>query len=170
MTPNALAFRARQIPIEIDNALSQAVDETGEIVDENALQYADDLLKEKTVTLADLGGWILWANETRLGEIDALIDRLKREKKRVEKGVEICKTAIKYNLPVGEKVETDFVKIGWRKSSAVVVDCDPESLPEQYQIIKVTITANKTELEKAIESGERIDGVSIETRHHLQVK
>ena len=40
MTPNALAFRARQIPIEIDNALSQAVDETGEIVDVNALQYA----------------------------------------------------------------------------------------------------------------------------------
>lgn len=170
MTPKALAFRARQIPIEVDNALSQAVDDTGEIVDENALQYADALIKEKTVTLADLGGWILWANETRLGEIDALIDRLKREKKRVEKGIEICEQAIVQNLPVGEKVTTDFVKIGWRKSSAVVVDCDPELLPEKYQTVNVTISANKTDLKKAIESGELIDGVSLETRQNLQVK
>lgn len=73
-------------------------------------------------------------------------------------------------LPVGEKMETDFVTLSWRKSEAVVVDGAPELLPEKYQRVKITVDADKTAIKAAIKAGEDVPGARLEMRQNLQIK
>jgi len=59
-------------------------------------------------------------------------------------------------------------KFGTRKSSQVIVN-DVNSLPEAFKVRKVTETADKMALKKAIESGQKIDGVYILENLNLKI-
>jgi len=162
-------YRAMQIAPEIDALMDSAIDETGEIVNEVALAQADDLIRERSVLLTDLAAWVKWAEQTRMAEIDARIEQLQKDKSRFGKAVEFAKKAITANLKEGDKLKTDDVSVSWRKAEAVIVT-DAAFLPERFQRVKTTIEADKKALKEALTAGEKIAGVSIETRHSLVIK
>lgn len=62
----------------------------------------------------------------------------------------------------GEPLAGNFGnKISLRKSTSVEVICDPDSLPEGFKRVKITVEADKTALKDAIKNGLVIDGVSL---------
>lgn len=167
---NGLAWRAAQIPAEIENTLSDAIDENGEIVNEVALAKLESLTREKTVALTDLGSFVKEDLDVKIGHLDDMIGQLTAQQNRLMKAREICTRVIGELLPVGDKAETDFVKLSWRPSEAVIVDVAPELLPEKFQRIKTTCDADKTAIKAALKSGEIIEGAKLEKRHSLQIK
>lgn len=56
-----------------------------------------------------------------------------------------------------------------RKSSSVEVE-DVNSLPKEFKVIKVTEQADKMALKKAIQDGQKIDGVAIVEHLNLSIK
>lgn len=167
---NGLAWRAAQIPAEIENTLSDAIDENGEIVNEVALAKLESLTREKTVALTDLGSFVKEDLDVKIGHLDDMIAQLTAQQNRLMKAREICIRVIGELLPVGDKAETPFVKLSWRKSEAVVFEGAAELLPEKFQRVKTTVDADKKAIKAAIESGEEVSGAKIETRHSLQIK
>jgi len=94
---------------------------------------------------------------------------LQKDKARFGKAVEFAKNAITANLKEGDKLKTDDVSVSWRKAEAVIVT-DAAFLPERFQRVKTTIEADKKALKEALTAGDKIAGVSIETRHSLVIK
>ena len=86
---------------------------------------------------------------------DSLVDRLK------DNLLNAVKTFGEYN--VGTHTFTT------RKSSSVEVE-DVNSLPKEFKVIKVTESADKMALKKAIQEGQEIDGVSIQEHLNLAIK
>ncbi len=59
------------------------------------------------------------------------------------------------------------VKLGWRTSTAVVVE-DDASLP--VELLAVKTLPNKRAIGELLKSGTEVEGCRLETRRHLQVK
>jgi hypothetical protein len=165
-----LAWRAYKIPAEIENALVSAIDpETGEIVNDQALERVTALAEAKTVALTDLALFVKDAETVEIARMDQVIRELQARKAKWQKAVEICTTVIEKALPVGEKLETDFVTVSWKKTPpAVEFDGAPELLPEQYQRVK--IEADKKAMSAALKAGQEIPGAKLVQRHVLQIK
>ena len=168
-TARVLAWRAQEIPAQIEQAFAEAVDqETGEIVNETALEKIEALTAQKVVALTDLAFFVKQADAVMIAHLDAVMAELKAKKDKIVKARDIAKSVLKKVIQPGEKVETDFVTISWRKSEAVVVECAPELLPDEFQRIKVE--ADKAKLKQAIKQNRTIEGVHIESRQSLQIK
>jgi hypothetical protein len=56
-----------------------------------------------------------------------------------------------------------------RKSKSVEI-IDADAIPQQFKTVKTTETINKTEIKKAIESGEIVSGATIKENKNLQIK
>ena len=63
-----------------------------------------------------------------------------------------------------------FFTFSTRKSSSVEVFCDANDLPKEFKSVKVTETADKTAIKKALQSGEQIDGCAIIEKYNLSIK
>ena len=61
-------------------------------------------------------------------------------------------------------------KITSRKSTAVDLACSAWTLPEQFQRVKTTITADKTALKAALKGGAQIEGASLVERRSWSIK
>lgn len=168
-TARQLAWRAQEIPAQIEQVFAEAMDaETGELVNATALEKIEALTDQKVVALTDLAFFVKQADTVMLAHIEAVIAELKAKKDKIVKARDIAKSVLEKVIQPGERIETDFVLIGWHKSEAVVVECAPELLPDEFQRIKVE--ADKAGLKKAIKSGREIEGVHIESRQSLQIK
>lgn len=64
--------------------------------------------------------------------------------------------------------EVGLTKFGVRKSSSITVE-DVNELPKEFKTIKITESANKTELKKAIKLGESIKGVCLVENLNLKI-
>lgn len=64
--------------------------------------------------------------------------------------------------------EVGLTKFGTRKSSSIKVE-DVNTLPAEYKTVKVTESANKTELKNAIKRGESIKGVELVENLNLKI-
>lgn len=172
---NGLAWRAAQIPAEIENTLSDAIDENGEISNEVALAKLESLTREKTVALTDLGSFVKEDLDVKIGHLDDMIGQLTAQQNRLMKAREICTRVIGELLPVGDKAETPFVKLSWKNNPpSVEVGIPPELLPEKYQrIVPAKVEANKKALAedlKALKDGETIEGARLVQKVSLQIK
>lgn len=100
--------------------------------------------------------------------IDGEIKRL-QQLKRVNDNVI---TRLKDTLLQAVKTFGDFKvgthSFGTRKSSRIEVE-DVNGLPKEFKIIKVTESADKTALKKALQSGETIDGVELIEIQNLKI-
>lgn len=100
--------------------------------------------------------------------IDAEIKRLQAMKKRNDNVV----TRLKDNLLNAVKTfghfEVGTHSFGSRKSTSIHVE-DVNSLPKEYKVIKVTESADKMELKRALKSGEEIDGVTLVEHINLKI-
>jgi hypothetical protein len=115
----------------------------------DSLRARRDARKARAQALAELAA----ADEQ---QADALQDRLIQALQKVDPD------ATKYDLPEH--------KITSRKSTVAVVDCEPKDLPEMFQRIKTTYSADKTAIAAALKQGQQIDGCSLVERRSWSIK
>jgi hypothetical protein len=103
--------------------------------------------------------------------IDAEIKRLKSMKESRDKKVTWLTESLKKAMIVSgiEKIESPLFKISLRRSEAVEVEI-PEALPVDWQVKKVTITADKVAIKKAIKEGYSITGARLVENFNLSIK
>lgn len=95
-------------------------------------------------------------------------ERLAKKRKSLFNNVERLKE-LQSDLLQGEKVKTDKFSFSFRNSESVVVEnWFIDQLEDKYKNIK--IEPNKTELKKALKSGETFEGVEIVTKMSLGVR
>lgn len=67
------------------------------------------------------------------------------------------------------KVETPTMRLFLRHTQTTVID-DLEAVPDRFKTVKVEKVANKTEIKKAIQGGEAVDGAHLQDNASLQIK
>jgi hypothetical protein len=104
-------------------------------------------------------------------QIDAEIKRLKALKDSRDKKVTWLTESLKNAMLVSgiEKIDSPLFKISLRRSEAVEVEV-PEALPVDWQVKKVTITADKVAIKKAIKEGYSITGARLIENFNLSIK
>lgn len=102
--------------------------------------------------------------------IDEEIKRLQAMKKSNDTLVSRLKSNLLQAVSIFGNYEAGFVKIGTRKSKQVIIDYDVNDLPKQYKTVKVTETADKVAIKKAIESGQTVYGCRLVENVNLTIK
>ena len=144
--------------------------ETGEILDESD-EYIEEMIEVLQLDRTEkLEGCAVLTKEFKR-DIDALkseIQRLQREVKARERRIESLQNYMTWNMEPGEKVETLKAKIGWRKSTAVVVDNIYQVPVEFYKIREPE--ADKTAIKDALKEGREVPGAHIEERQNISIR
>lgn len=115
-------------------------------------------------------GYVIKDIEAQAEVLDAEIKRLTAKKKAKERHVELLKERMQTAMIEHDKDKIDdpIMPIRLQNSApSVRIDVDVASLPQEYQ--KITITANRTLLGKAIKDGAMIDGVVLEQKQHIRI-
>lgn len=148
---------------EIEDEILNCIDtETGEILDEEKIESLEMARNTKIENTA------LWYKNLK-AEAKALREESQALAKRArtnENLMESLENYLKYVLD-GEKFSTSKVKIYYRRSEAVEVD-DVSKLEQRF-LKYAEPTANKTEIKRAIEKGEQVDGARIVSRQNMIV-
>ena len=161
-------MRLYNIDNQIELALSRCIDsETGEIIDEDYFQAVEDLKLNREEMLLDIA-CLVKDYEAEAEKFDKEIENLKARKQRFLNLAETQERLIKRYIQDGEKLEDARVKIIWRKSSSIMIDRDVLELPDRF--IRTKIEADRRELEAAIRSGEKIEGVYIKPKLNMSIK
>ena len=114
--------------------------------------------------------WMIKKLEADNITINEEMNRLERIEKRNDKLIDRLKESMKMALEIfGESKKIDTFTLSLRKSKSVEI-IDAELIPEAYRVVKTTETINKTEIKKAIESGEIVSGATIKENNNLQIK
>ncbi|EJT5913014.1 siphovirus Gp157 family protein [Clostridium perfringens] len=103
--------------------------------------------------------------------IDEEIKRLSALKKQKENAVKKLKEYVEFEMNgIGlNKVEGKLFKISFRKSKVVKV-LDETKIPKEFIKVKTTESISKTDLGKALKSGEIIEGAKLVENKTLQIK
>ncbi|MDH5085844.1 siphovirus Gp157 family protein [Clostridium perfringens] len=103
--------------------------------------------------------------------IDEEIKRLSALKKQKENAVKKLKEYVEFEMDgIGlNKVEGKLFKISFRKSKVVKV-LDETKIPKEFIKVKTTESISKTDLGKALKSGEIIEGAELVENKTLQIK
>jgi hypothetical protein len=150
---------------EINKELLNCIDqETGEIIDTDQF---DKLQIDRNEKLENVALWYKNLSAEALAykaEKDAFADKQKRAEAKANGLKKYLDSALN-----GSKFETIKVNISYRKSTSVDV-LDMDKLPEQYKKSVTTVSADKTEIGKALKSGVAVDGATLIESNNIQVK
>lgn len=154
-----------------DLFLAAIDEETGEIKDVVVL---DNLEKELKNALAIKSAGIIKVvrqQESNIDMVSAEIERLQDVKKRMQKGLDNFKNYIKFEMKQMEvkKIETSLGTLSLRQSTATEV-FDEDILPKKFMKEKITYTPSKTDIKKAIEAGEEVEGARLILNTSLVIK
>lgn len=144
-------------------------------IEANEGVLTDDQIKELDINKAQLQSKsiayleIIRQREAFVLTVDDEIKRLQALKKRNNTLVDMLKSNLLNAVNLFGEFTVGTLTFGKRKSESVIVE-DVNSLPSEYKTVKVTEQANKADLKKAINSGEEIEGVSIQTNFNLKIK
>ena len=146
-------------------------EETGEIRDNETLEELEAELKNALVNKSEGIIKVIRNQESDLEMITTEIKRLTNLKNRIEKEIENFKTYIKFNMKKMDikKIETSLGNISLRQSTATEI-YDEASLPKEFLKEKITYTPSKTEIKKAIESGQEVKGARLVVNTSLTIK
>lgn len=133
---------------------------------EQALTINKSELEVKSIAYVE----IIKQRESLNDRIDNEIKRLQALKKSNDTLVSKLKNNLLNAVNIFGNYEAGFIKLSTRKSKQVVVDYDVNDLPKQYKIVKVTETADKVAIKKAIESGEEVEGCRIVENINLTIR
>lgn len=103
-----------------------------------------------------------------ISTIDDEIKRLQQLKKQQSTLVSNLKERLLNAVKTFGDFECGVNKFGTRKSSSVQVE-DVNALPDEFKTIKITESANKAELKRAIKAGESIQGVELIESLNLKI-
>lgn len=141
----------------------------GEITPEMEQQLAinESELQHKSIAYLE----IIKTKDAFNSNIDAEIKHLQGLKKSNNKIL----TRLKDNLLNAVKTfgtyEVGLQKFGIRKSESVEIDADVNVnlLPDEFKTIKITESANKTALKKALKTGVEIEGITLKFNDNLKI-
>ena len=146
-------------------------EETGEIRDNETLEELETELKNALVNKSEGIIKVIRNQESDLEMVTSEIERLTNLKNRIKKEIENFKDYIKFNMKKMnlKKVETSLGNISLRQSTATEI-YDEASLPKEFLKEKITYTPSKTEIKKAIESGQEVKGARLVVNTSLTIK
>ena len=133
---------------------------------EQALTINKSELEVKSIAYVE----IIKQRESLNERIDNEIKRLQALKKSNDTLVSKLKNNLLNAVNLFGNYDAGFIKLSTRKSKQVVIDYDVNDLPKQYKVVKVTETADKVAIKKAIESGETVYGCRIVENVNLSIK
>jgi hypothetical protein len=113
---------------------------------------------------------VIKQRESLNDRIDDEIKRLQAIKKHNDTLVSRLKSNLLQAVNIFGNYDAGFLKFSTRKSKQVVIDYDVNDLPKQYKTVKVTETADKVAIKKAIESGQEVYGCRLVENVNLQIK
>lgn len=146
-------------------------EETGEIKDSDTLEIMENELK--TAITKKSTGIIkaLRQQEADIEMVGAEIERLKNIKDKMLKANENFKNYIKFNMVQMDikKLETPLGKLSLRQTTSTEI-YDQELIPKEFLKEKITYTASKTDIKKAIEAGQDIQGARLIVNTNLIIK
>ena len=146
-------------------------EETGEIRDNEILEELETELKNALVNKSEGIIKVIRNQESDLEMVTSEIERLTNLKNKMKKEIENFKSYIKFNMKKMElkKVETSLGNISLRQSTVTEI-YDEASLPKEFLKEKITYTPSKTEIKKAIESGQEVKGARLVVNTSLTIK
>lgn len=157
---------------EIDRRIEQILDlsfsvddETGELL--ATVDDLDALAVSKHDKLEACGCWIK--------SQQALVDAIKEEqrnlmarRKHAEAAIERMKVYVADHMD-SKTFETPKVRMQKRRSTKVDV-YDPDSVPDEYQKVEVSVTFDKRKMAKDMKGGVGVPGAALETSDTLSIK
>lgn len=159
---------------EIDAAIQEVLDamvdpETGEVSDD-ALALLEDLSVQRQDKIEGIA--LYYKNlSADAAAIKSEEEALRKRRQSAENQASRLKQYLSDIMP-GETLETSKVKIGWRKSTAVMVENEAEfvkAAPKDYLTYKDP-TVNKTAIKEALAAGKEVPGAELVTNMNIQVK
>lgn len=158
---------------KLNDLFFAAIDEeTGEIKDPEIL---DELEAEFKTALTNKSAGIIKVireQEEKINGTENEIKRLQNLKASRTKALERFKDYIKFNLKNMDikKVETSLGTISLRVNPPSTDIFDESILPKKFFKEKVTYTASKTDIKKALQTGEEVPGARLVINTSLTVK
>jgi len=143
-------------------------------IEENDGELTDEFLAQLEITNEELAekseGYlaIIKQREALDVQIKEEIKRLQAMKKANDNLVSRLKNSLLNAVNIFGEFEVGLVKFWTRKSTSVYVE-DVNSLPKEFKVVKVTESADKKEIAKALKSGEEIEGCSLQTNFNLKI-
>lgn len=149
---------------EIDRGIAACVDDNGEIIDIDRLVA---LQMDRTQKCENVACWIidLEADARAISEQEKV---LKSRREATERKAESLKQYLS-DVLAGEKLKTARVSVSYRRSTAVEVSEDA-TIPEEYTIVKTTVSPNKAAIKDALRNGANIPGCLLIERTSIQIK
>ena len=146
--------------------ISQIEDLEGEITPEmeQQLEITKSCLNQKSMAYLQ----VIKHKEGFNDLIDAEIKRLQALKKRNTNIVSRLNSNLLSAVKTFGVYEVGLQKFGIKKSESIEVEFINE-LPEEFKTRKLTETANKIALKKAIKEGKEIEGVTLKTNYNLKI-
>jgi len=131
---------------------------------EMALEINENQLQQKSIAYLE----VIRQKEAFNMLIDNEVKRLQQLKKVNNNVIDCLNENLLEAVKLFGAYEVGMQKFSTRKSSQVIVE-DVNSLPDIYKVVKVTEQADKMALKKAIELGEKIEGVWIQENLNLKI-
>ena len=147
-------------------ALSLAITDDGEIIDDSLTQFLDEIQEAKETKLLNLACLIknIEAEEEAIrierGKLAERLNRLENKSRSLRK-------YLADNMD-SDKLKDGRCEIGFRKSKSVEIDGDLSKMESIY--VRVKYEPNKTLIRKAIEDGHSVQGASLVENRNLVIK
>ena len=143
--------------------------EQEEITEEEMKDMMDVISVEMEDKMESVIGYMLSLKDD-MEQIKSNIQRLSEMKRSKDRALERMKKYVKSNMEKldKKKIETSIGSVSLRKTTKVIVD--EEKIDFSFKTRKVVWSVNKTEIKKAIKSGEKVEGAYIEENKSLSIK
>ena len=151
--------------------LSCIDEETGEVKDDGVIDILEQELK---LQLQTKGAGIIKSfknSEAMLNGVDEEIKRLQALKKSISNQINSRKEYIVRNMEMMgiTKIETELGNLSLRKSKSVNI-YDESLIDKKFIEIETKEKISKTEIKKAIEAGENVQGANIVEKNSLNIR
>ena len=152
----------------MENGFEKYVDtETGEFDEQGFNDELGQLELAKDEKIENIGLFIKNLSAD-IVELKAEEKALAERRKAKENKAEYLKNVLSVSLG-GNKFETAKIALTFRKSEQVKI-VDEEKLPKDFLKEKVTVSADKTAIKKAIKAGQAVVGAELVEIQNLQIK
>lgn len=142
-------------------------EETGELLNLEQLEQIQGEFDDKASNIALYIQELQAQAEAIKNKSESLKDRQKSTTNKAERLKAYLSDMM--NRAGKTKVETDDVRISFRKSESVEI-LDQQLIPEEYINARLTVTPDKVSIKKAIKSGQNIEGAILIENQNLQIK
>jgi hypothetical protein len=173
----ALTGDALRLQSQIDEAAADLLSDDPDVVAQatatlEGLISAEDDNKQALFAKADAWCWVIDSlrarHAARKARAQALAELAAADDQQADALQDRLVQALQKAIPDETSYQLPEHKLASRKSTVVVVDCEPEDLPATCQRTK--IEANKTAIKDALKAGEEIDGCSLVERRSWSIK